>query len=198
MNHGKTLKQKLSAVDHLRERGDYDAALAEVEGLLKDWPGNGHLHILWARLVQLQDDPKNSLDDVRRALQRAVDLDRSSPAAAIELGHFLDAVEDDPRAASRAYAGGIAAARRLLIEGLIGQAKALLQLDKKEESLRCLLEVMHLMRFEPTAKPGKSRGPAPEIVVGSPTGRVYSIQLKGPFAEEIEEILGEVLSHRSA
>ena len=55
-----------------------------------------------------------------------------------ELGHFLDGVDDDPRAASKAYADGVAAARRLLIEGLIGQAKALLlrQIGKRFASER--------------------------------------------------------------
>jgi hypothetical protein len=170
MKNLRAFKQKLSTVNRLWERKDYVAALAEVEGLIEGWPGNGHLSVLWACLVQLQDDPKHDLDDVKRALQRAIDLEPSSPAAAIELGHFLDAVEDDPGAASRAYAGGVVIARRLLIEGLIGQAKALLQLDKREESFRCLLEAMHLMRFE----------------------------MKGPFAGQIEEVLGEVLSNRSA
>lgn len=38
-------------------------------------------------------------------------FDKASPAAAIELGLFLDNVEDDPHAASNAYAEGVVAAR---------------------------------------------------------------------------------------
>ena len=103
------------------------------------WPGNSYLHILWASLVQLQESPAHSLEEAKQALQQAIDLDRSSPAGPIELGHFLDAVEDDPLAASKAFAEGAALARKLLIEGLIGEAKALLQLDNKQAAMQACL-----------------------------------------------------------
>jgi hypothetical protein len=134
-------KQQLSRVSRLWERKDYDTALVEVEAMLKRWPGNAHLHVLWASLVQLQENPKHGLEDAKRALQEAVELDNGSPAAAVELGHFLGNVEDDPRAAARAYAEGVAAARQLLLDGLIGQAKVFRQLGKREEFLHCLAEV---------------------------------------------------------
>jgi tetratricopeptide (TPR) repeat protein len=160
-------KQKLSVVSRLWEEQDYDQALAEVESLLQTWPGNAHLHVLWASLVQLQEDPKHDLEEARQSLQQAVELDKGSPAAAIELGYFLDNVEDDPQAASRAYSAGVTAARQLLIEGLIGQAKAFRQLDKREEFLRCLVEVLHLTRFETSSK------------------------RNGPYAEQIQDLLNE-------
>jgi hypothetical protein len=131
-------------------------------------------------------------------LQQAIELDRTSPAGAIELGHFLDAVEDNPRAASKAYSEGVAGARQLLIEGLIGQAKALLQLDKSEGALRCLLEVLHLLHFESASRRGKSPNVAPDIIIGSAAGGVLAVQLDGPFAGQIKELLNEVLSRRSA
>src|SRR6266511_2131959 len=118
MSNLRGFKQKLSKVSQLWEVQDYDTALAEVESLLKSWPGNAHLHILWASLVQLQEDPKHGLDEARQALQQAAEFDKGSPAAAIELGHFLDNVEDDPHAAAKAYAEGVTAARQLLIDGL--------------------------------------------------------------------------------
>src|SRR5438552_12539855 len=121
-----TFKRTLSAVMRHWDERDYDQALAKVAGLLKEWPGNGHLHILWASLVQLQEDPKHSLDEARQALQQAIELDKSSSAGAIELGHFLDSVDDEPQAASRAYAEGATIARQQLIEALLGQAKTLL------------------------------------------------------------------------
>jgi predicted Zn-dependent protease len=92
-------KQRLSTVSRLWAAKNYDQALAEVESLLETWPGNPHLHILKASLVQLQEAPEYDLDDAKQALQRAVALDKGSPAASIELGHFLDNVEDDPQAA---------------------------------------------------------------------------------------------------
>jgi tetratricopeptide (TPR) repeat protein len=193
----RAFKQKLSTISRLWEEKDYDSALAEVESLLEVWPGNAHLHILWGSLVQLQDKPKHTLDEVKQALQQAIDLDNTSPSGAIELGHFLDGVEDNPQAASRAYAAGVAGARQLLIEGLIGQAKSFLQLEKRDAALRCILEVLHLMQFEPSPKRSKSNGAAPDITFGLPTGQVF-VQLKGSFASQIEELLNEVLVSSSA
>src|SRR5579884_3552703 len=130
MSNLRAFKQKLAAVARLREEKRYDDALAAVEEMRKTWPGNGHLLVLWADLVQLQENPRHSLDEAKQALQHAMELDDSSPASGIELGAFLDNVEDNPRAAAKVYAGAVAAARQLLLDGLIGQAKALLQLDK--------------------------------------------------------------------
>jgi tetratricopeptide (TPR) repeat protein len=167
MSSLRAFKQKLAAISRLWESEDYDAALAEVDELRKTWPGNAHLHIMWASLVQLQEDPKHNLDEAKQALQHAIEFDDSSPAPAIELGHFLDAVEDNPRAAAKAFAEGVALARQQLLEGLIGQAKALLQLNKRKEAVRCVREALR-------------------------------VELKGPIAEEIEELLSEVLASRSA
>ncbi len=88
MSNLRGFKQKLSTVSRLWGEKDYDAALAEVEALLKVWPGNANLHILWASLVQLQEDPTHDLVEARQALQQAAELDKASPAAAIELGDF--------------------------------------------------------------------------------------------------------------
>jgi len=130
----------LAEVLSLKDREEYERALTRLEELRQAWPGNAQLHVLWASLVQLQEESAHSLDDAKRTLQHALDLDPKSPTAAIELGYFLDNVEDNPQAATKAFAQGIATARQLLIDGLLGQAKALLQLDKHEDALRCLVE----------------------------------------------------------
>ena len=197
MNSLRGFDQKLAAVSRLWAEADYDSALVEVEKLLEKWPGNGHLHILWASLVQLQEDPKHDLDGARQALERAIDLDRSSPAGVIELGHFLDAVDDDPRAASKAYSDGVVKARQLLIEGLIGQAKALLQLGKKDDALECVREVLHSIRFDPKSKRGKSEDSLPDLPFGSVMGDLVGIQLNGPYANQIEELLSELFARRT-
>lgn len=169
MSNFRALKQGLSNVSRLWDKENYDKALAEVETLLETWPGNPHLHVLKASLVQLQEEPKYELDEAKQALQRAIELDKESPAASIELGHYLDNVEDDPQAAVRVYAQGIAAARHLLVDGLIGQAKSYLQLDKKEDFFRCLREILYLTRFD-----------------------------TGPYAEQVQELLTElVIDHQS-
>ena len=187
-------ERKLSMVSRLWKEQDYDTAFAEVESLLETSPGNAHLHILWARLVQLQEQPKHELEEARRALQQAIDLDRESPAASIEMGHFLDNVEDDPHAASKAFAEGVATARHLLIEGLIGQAKAFRQLDKKEEFLRCLLEVLHLTRTETGTKRTKTKESGADIIFESPTGHFHATRLEGRYAEQIQDLLGDLVA----
>lgn len=186
------LKQRLSTVSQLWDEQDYDKALAEVETLLEAWPGNPQLHVLKAGLVQLQDDPKHDLAEAKQALRQAVELDRDSPAAAIELGHFLDNVEDDPQAAVKAYADGVAAARRLLIDGLIGQAKAYRQLGKREDFLRCLLEVLHLTHFESGPRRTRAEDREADIIFRSPAGPVFATHLDGPYGQQIKELLGEL------
>ncbi len=174
MSSMRSFKQKLALVFRLWEANDYDTALDTVEGLLASWPGNAHLHTLWASIVQLQETPAHSLEEVKSSLQQAIELDKSSPAAAIELGHFLDAVENNPQAALKVYADGIAQARQLLIEGLIGQTKAFLQLARRDDARKCLLEVLNL------------------------TGHGFGFQPTGPFGPQIEQLLGEVFDNRSA
>jgi lipopolysaccharide biosynthesis regulator YciM len=198
MSNLRRFKQKLSAVSRLWEDKEYDKALAEVESLLHSWPGNAHLHILWASLVQLQEKPKHELDEAKQALQQAVELDKGSPAAAIELGYFLDNVEDNPQAASKAYAEAVPAARRLLLDGLIGQAKVFQQLGKREEFLRCLVEVLQLARFETSPKKTRSDESGADIIFESPKGQFHFIQLNGPHAEPIQDLLSEWIKNRSA
>ena len=192
----RAFKQNLSVISRFWEEKDYAAALEKVEALRKAWPGNGYLHILWASLVQLQEESKHGLEEAKEALQQAIDLDKFSPAGIIELGHFLDDVEDNPQGAAKAFSEGVALARHLLLEGLIGQAKAFLQLEKREEAFRCVLEILHLLRFEPGAK--RNGSDSPDVIVSLPSGDIFSAQVKGPFAEQIEKLLGEVFARRLA
>ncbi|MBI3464776.1 MAG: tetratricopeptide repeat protein [Planctomycetes bacterium] len=180
MSSVRAFRQKLSAISRLWEQEDYDSALAKVEELLKTWPGNSHLHVLWASLVQLQQKSTHELDEAKQALHRAIELDSDSPEAAIELGHFLDAVEDNPDAAVNAYSEGIAAAHHLLIDGLIGQAKAFLQLNRREDALHCLSEVIQLLPF------------------ASASDGVIDTQSKSPLTSQLDELLSDVFASRSA
>jgi tetratricopeptide (TPR) repeat protein len=198
MSSSRTFKQRLATVSKHWDARDFDAAMAEVESARKLWPGNAHLLVLWASLIQLQRDPKPDLTDAKRALQQAVEFDKDSPAAAIELGHFLDNVEDNPNAASKAFADGIVAARQLLIEGLIGQAKVYQQLNKRDEFLRCLLEVLQLTRSGENGKKARTDDSHPDIIVESPPGHYHVIQLKGPYANVIHDLLSEPMGMGSS
>jgi tetratricopeptide (TPR) repeat protein len=198
MTSTRSFKQKLSKVFRHWEDKQYDRALGEIEELLKSWPGNSQLYVLWASLVQLQEEPTHSLEEVKEALQRAMEMDKNSPAGTIELGHFLDAVEDDPQAASKAFSEGIRSARRLLIDGLLGQARALLQLQKRAEALKCLMEALYLANSDSSSGGDKAAQFGPDILVRDPTGRIRVFQLKGPFAIKLEDLLEEVFPNRSA
>lgn len=193
MNNLRGFKQKLALVARLWDARDYDAALAQVDALRERWPGNAHLHVLWASLVQLQEEPRHDLDEVKQALQSAVEFDKGSPAAAIELGHYFDTVEDDPAAATRAYADGVAAARHLLIDGLIGQAKVYRHLEKRKDFQRAILEILHLLRFEQGTARAKADDFSDDIIYESAPGHFFALQLKGPFAEQIYDLLSDGL-----
>jgi tetratricopeptide (TPR) repeat protein len=196
MKNTRSFKQKLTKVYHLWTEGKYDLALSDVEELLKSWPGNAQLYILWASLVQLQDKPSHGLEEAKQALRHAREVDTNSPAGAIELGHYLDAVEDNPRAASKAFAEGIRSARRLLMDGLLGQAQALLQLDKKKEALKCLMEWLYLANIDHPAPRSKSANGAPDMLLRDPSGQILALRLKGPFAVKIEELLQQLSPER--
>ncbi len=194
MNNARSMKQKISKVQGLMAERRYDIALSQVEELMAQWPGNSQLHILWATIVQLHDAPAHTLDDAKQSLQMAAALDESSPAAPIELGHFLDAVEDNPQAASKAFSDGIRTARRLLIDALLGQARALLQLNKREEAIACLIESLQLTSLSSSANRGKSPRPVPGVLCREPGGPAFRVPLTGAFGSEIEGLLADVLA----
>ncbi len=180
----KSLKNKLFQIEKLWGNQQYDQTLTQVEELQKFWPGHSKLLVLWANLVQLQENPTHTLQEAKDALQRAWELDEESPAAGIELGHFLDSVEDDPQAAMKVFSKATAQCRHLLIGGLIGQAKALLQLEKKSEALECLKEALDLANRHSQGKKRKSSEPESYLLIQKPTPNE-------PFAEEFENLFAE-------
>lgn len=194
MTNARSLKQKMSKVQGLMAERQYDTALSQVDELLVRWPGNSQLHVLWATLVQLHDAPAHTLDDAKLALQAAADLDESSPTASIELGHFLDAVEDNPQAASKTFSEGIRRARRLLIDALLGQARALLELNKRDQAIACLIESLHLTSLSSTANRSKSLRSVPGGICQEPSGPAFRMPLTGAFGSEIEGLLVDVLA----
>jgi predicted Zn-dependent protease len=153
MNASGNFGKSLAAVMALWEEEHYDRAMERLDQLRAEWPGNPHLQVLAARLAQLQDNPALSLADIKRLLQQAAELDQQSPVATIELAYFLDNVEDDPQAAVKSFSHGISLARQSLIDGLLGQAHSLLQLDEREDAMRSLAEALRLADLEkPTIK----------------------------------------------
>jgi tetratricopeptide (TPR) repeat protein len=132
----------------------YARALSAANRLLKDWPDNSSLLTMWGNLVQLQSgESAPTLDEAQAGLRRAVELDEDSPGAWKELGHFLSAVEDDARGASRCFDKTISLCKRLLAEALLANAQSLTELERREEALACIAEAYWLQSHN-----GKTNG----------------------------------------
>jgi tetratricopeptide (TPR) repeat protein len=140
-----SLTRGLAAVRRDWRAGRFIKALREVSRLLETWPDNPHLLVLWSNLVQLQDDePTPSLEEAQAAQERASELDEESPETWLELANFVDAINDDPATAVKHYQKAIGLSKRLLVESLLGQAKALSELGQKQEALAFLAEAYNI------------------------------------------------------
>src|SRR5262249_25621094 len=145
-----TFKRGVAKVRRDWKEGRYEVALAEVDRLLKEWPDNPQLLVMWADLIQLQEQANgSSLEGAKAAYRRAAELDGEGSPALVELGHFLYALEDDAKSASKAYEKAIVAYRRLLIEALLGKAKALHEMERVTEARACLDEAYMLRLRDP-------------------------------------------------
>jgi hypothetical protein len=71
-------------------------------------------------------------------------------------------------------------------------------LNRRKEFLRCLLEVVHLAQFERGSKESKSGDFGADFIVGFSTGDIHVLQLKGPYTEQIQDLLNEAVADRSA
>jgi Flp pilus assembly protein TadD len=147
MKSSAALKRGLAKVRVDWDKHRFDRALAEVERLLENQPDNPRLLVMRANLIPLQDEPNErglTLDDARRDLKTAVELDDRSPEPLTELGYFLYSFDDDAKAASKYFQKAIELCRDLLKDALIGQAKALSDLEHDSDALACLAEAYWL------------------------------------------------------
>jgi len=72
---------------------------------------------------------------------------------------------------------------------------SLLQLDKREEFWTCVLELIELTGSRETSQ---TRTAAPDIIYTSLSGDLRTSSLSGPYASQVEELLGEAMTGRSA
>jgi predicted Zn-dependent protease len=139
-----TFRRKLSAVRAAERKSDYAKALAALDALIEEVPGNASLLVRRAMLIQLLEEGGPPLGEAKRTLQSALELDEKHPAALIELAQFQFAVEDDAAAATKTFQSAVGACSRLLMEALLGQAKALVETNRREEAFDCLAQVRWL------------------------------------------------------
>ena|SRR5260370_38379095 len=140
-----SFEEGLDAIRRRWKHGDFVQALKEADRLLKRWPDNPRLLVMRASLIQLQESNQAPpLENAKKDLQRAVQLDDQSPFNLIELGHFQLAVEDDCQAARKTFDKAVRLCRSSLKEALLGQAEALSELNRRSEALALLAEAFFI------------------------------------------------------
>lgn len=142
-----SLKRGVSKARRLWREGRRDLALSQVDRLLEMWPDNPRLLVMRAELTQLQDDVEGipTLEDAKSDLIRAAGLDEDSPDPLIELGHFLFAVQDDAKRASRCFDKAVHLSVDLLTQALVGQAQALAELGQEAKASASLMTACSLV-----------------------------------------------------
>lgn len=152
-----SFKNELAALQRAWTEGDPAQALARANQMLEQWPDNPHLLVLWASLVQMQDEPQpHSLKDVLRALKRATELAPKSPEVWIELGHYYSAVADDARQAKKCFARAITSSMRLLREAVLGQIETTTELDERQQARKLLAFAYILTQNETLERSSKN------------------------------------------
>ena len=98
-----TEQEHIDRIRHsLPENGHASSAhLDAVDEALRQHPDSTRLWCLRGDLIQLSDDVDDGreLADAQRSYERALQIDPECLEAVEELGHFLDAVMDDPKSA---------------------------------------------------------------------------------------------------
>jgi tetratricopeptide (TPR) repeat protein len=120
---------------------DYATAMTAVDSLRQHYPHNAHVQTLWGNLVQLQEDTLYSLADAKQALETAVVLDQESPQPLLELGYYLQQVEDNPQRALEVFVQSVQLSRQAFLAGLMAQAKLYQELGQDDELHQCCAEL---------------------------------------------------------
>src|SRR5260370_13633039 len=155
MKPAKSLKRNLEKIRLLSDSRKYSQAFRLAERLLEEWPDNPHVLVMWANLLQLQEEKEGpALDKARAALERAVELDECAPMPLNQLGHYLFALEDDTRAADQCFSKAITLCKRYLREALVARAEALSELGHRQEALALLAEAYWLESRNGTSRQG--------------------------------------------
>lgn len=119
----------------------YAEALKEARSALAEGFDSSDVLILAATAGQLGDGEDCSLGEIRSWLEQAAAADPRNAEAHIELGHFLDAVMDEPQAAVYAFDTALAASVDRLDATLDGIVSSVDARDvQRNARLRALLD----------------------------------------------------------
>lgn len=94
---------RLAAMRRAIAEQDYEHALQIGRAEMDRGCDSSEVLLLLATAGQLSEGNSCSLDEVRGWLERATELDPGNAEAWMELGHFLDAVADQPQLAVFAF-----------------------------------------------------------------------------------------------
>jgi tetratricopeptide (TPR) repeat protein len=94
---------RLAAMRRAIAEQDYEHALQIGRAEMERGCDSSDLLLLLATAGQLSEGTSCSLDDVRGWLEQATQLNPDNAEAWMELGHFLDAVADQPQLAVSAF-----------------------------------------------------------------------------------------------
>jgi tetratricopeptide (TPR) repeat protein len=157
MKSATSLQRDLEKIRRLCDRESYNRAFSAINQLREQWPDNPEVLVLWANLLQLQEeDTGPPLEEAKKALQKAASLDEQNPMPWNELGQYVFVVEDDAKSACAYFAKAIALSRKYLTEALVNQAKALMEKDRKDEAMACLIEAYNLNGHDSRQNNGRS------------------------------------------
>ncbi len=116
-------KKQIDKVEDLYDKREYEKALKKLKSMRKRWKGNARLDVLFGKLVgqfisSEEDDDRLghtrfTMKDVRRAFSRAAVTDIDGK---LELGLFLDEIEEDNDAAKTVITEAVEDAAFLLAE----------------------------------------------------------------------------------
>lgn len=99
MNYKEIIDLKSKAID-LYEKQDFQGTIEVIDNVLKVNPYFLPFMILKAHSIQLLDEgyeKYGGLEGAKKLLEEAVQLDKTSVYAKLELAHFLYAIDNDPK-----------------------------------------------------------------------------------------------------
>ncbi len=126
------LLKETRAINAFRKKRAYASIVAKTTSLLDAYPYFVPVLVLKAQAIQLVDKDVGSsgLEEAKRVLRLAVELDPKSLDALNELAHFLFAVEDRSDEAVKLFERSIAMGLQTLREAYVGVIRCLMELDR--------------------------------------------------------------------
>jgi tetratricopeptide (TPR) repeat protein len=116
------------SIKELSARGQYSEAQEKIEKAEAEGVSSAELLVWKSRILQLAEDG-GPLDDVEKTLLRAIALDETCVAAAVELGWFRLNVQNDAKRAIESFRAALKLQASVNTETLTGLLKCAHELE---------------------------------------------------------------------